>query len=670
MTNSDRLKSLLKATKASYQDTFYFDAPLDSELIRILHDELQALSHITQLDCQWRRPTLQDIELKKNIDRCLQRNARLIASTEILDQSLQQAGSFNELPNSEKVEFADAIADLVLSAINCDVTLEQLYEFFKSDAGDSSSDSDDSEDELNVRSGVVSAFKSFVAGTGLDQFINATDSMTEDATLKLSGLQLNDMVIRVLALMLEKGVYIQTLNLTSTGLNNQKLAQLTPGIKRNKKIQTLVLTNNWLDDSAGDSLSEIIATKTNILTIDLRGNTLGITALARLAAAVQNNPVLTALKIDGSNDKNMIAHKRQIEYRLNVNNLPAICAEVYRRINVLNETREKSLQERLIVPLNKLIIKLYMAATDQKIDMREWYKCYTNLESTAHIDAYLYRAGLLDTIVTLQKWDNPWRNFADLILNPTAQRLIAEAISIDSSVVGLNFNGSVFESDPSFALANALEENVAIDMLDFCSAEINDEMFSGFLSALAKRKSSLKGLDLSGAEFEANSDTDKSIVAVLRNNPELQYLIISDLPLSATYCFSELCADLAKNKLKLKWLDLINTSLNDSDAPAIVNILIKNQYLKEINLGENEFASFGVFQIAHAMCSNRNITMLDLGDLSSVFEDETSIKKIDALLGKNKPQQEKADKDAVTAVSGNATLLPIANGLLGGSPES
>jgi hypothetical protein len=231
-----------------------------------------------------------------------------------------------------------------------------------------------------------------------------------------------------------------------------------------------------------------------------------------------------------------------------------------------------------------------------------------NLTNLSITDSKLEETHLLHIVKLIDYLKN--LKFLDLSGNNLGQsgvKLLAESLKSNRSLLSLYLNKNNIESNGGFYLADSIIKNETLEKLSLSGNKINDNGLSSLLTVLSNNNKTIKYLDLSDNQL-LNSDL-QSISELITQNHTLNILNISNNHIDAVS--SHLIGLSLRHNSNLSIIYLQNTNLNEESAPLLLKNLADSK-ICEIYLDDNPFGEIGAILLANVLKSNNSIRFVSL----------------------------------------------------------
>ena len=419
---------------------------------------------------------------------------------------------------------------------------------------------------------------------------------------KLTGLNLNFTCYNIDTLIAKDlANVLNYFNLTylSLGYNNlgPSVVAILQALTNNTNLQILNLNSNDMDGQVVEDLANVIRNNSSLQSLDLGNNNLGPCA-TKILQALKENCNIRTLNLANNKMTSQVAEdlasviKKSTdltELNLSTNGLKSSAAIVF-----------KALQE------NVNLRKLYM---NSNLMTKEVVEDLANV-----IEKNLYLAELYLS-------DNCFKSSAVVILN---------ALKENNKLRKLYLNKNLMTEMVAEDLACVIKKNVDLEELGISDNELKSST-TLILQAL-EGNSKLKGLNLNGNSI--TGQVAENIVGVIKNNPNLEALYLSDNDL-------RLCAKMIlrvlKEKCNLKLLNLNNTNMSEQVAEDLASVIKNNSGLAQLSLSGNDFRSSAVV-IFRQLKGNTMLTILQFScnsmteeaaeDLANVIKNNSYLEEV------------------------------------------
>lgn len=231
-----------------------------------------------------------------------------------------------------------------------------------------------------------------------------------------------------------------------------------------------------------------------------------------------------------------------------------------------------------------------------------------NLTNLSITDSKLEEADLQHVVKLIEFLKN--LKFLDLSSNnlgETGIKILADSIKSNRSLLSLYLNKNNIDSNGGFYLADSIIKNETLEKLSLSGNKINDNGLSSLLTVLSNNNKTLKYLDISDNQL-LNSDL-QSISELITQNQTLNILNISNNVIGAVS--SHLIGLSLRQNINLSIIYLQNTNLNEESAPLLFKNLSDSK-ICEVYLDDNPFGEIGAILLANVLKSNNSIRFVSL----------------------------------------------------------
>ena len=384
-------------------------------------------------------------------------------------------------------------------------------------------------------------------------------------------------------------------------------------IKNNQHIQVLSLPNCVLDQKDLKIIIQAMQTVSSLEYVDFNNNTVDNKLASYVAAFITKNSKLKEFKFSKLTlNQNGFQHLNN--YLVKVKGLTTInimgcsllgknAATLVTTINNNTEIQELNISN-CTIPAYQLwsmlscITKLkYLNLSRCLLQPNETKKIFGILKRTKclqHVDlsANIMESYAVNNVAVMIKNNQHIQvlSLPNCVLDLKDLRIIIQAMQTVSSLEYVDFNNNTVDNELASDVAAFITKNSKLKEFKFSKLTLNQIGFEHLNAYLVKMKG-LTAITIIGCSFIAQNAI--KLVTVIRSNPEIQELNLSNCRMPANQSWSML-----SRIPKLKYLNLSQCLLQPNKTKKIFGILKRTKCLQHVDLSANIMESYAVNNVA------------------------------------------------------------------------
>ena len=447
--------------------------------------------------------------------------------------------------------------------------------------------------------------------------------------MTLCNCQLQPDVTKQILMVLNNMRHLETVDLSGNDMTDDSVSDMEAMIVNNEQLRGLCLPNCVLNQASLITICRALQTLSSLQYIDLSTNKIDSELASDIAVSITKNSKLKELKISElvliqSNFQHLYKYLVKIKGLTTVNIIGCsfIGQNVEKLVTVIvnnnSEIQELNLSN-CIMPANQswsmlsCITKLKYLNLSQCLlkpnETKEIFGILKRMNCLQHVDlsANIMDSNAVNDVAAMIKNNQNIQvlSLPNCVLDLIDLKIIIQAMQTVSSLEYVDFNNNTVDDELASDVALLFTNNIKLKEFRFAKLFTLNQIGFEHLNAYLVKMKGLTAITIIGCTFIAQNAI--KLVTVIRSNPEIQELNLSNCRMPANQSWSMLsCIP------KLKYLNLSQCLLQPNKTNKIFGILKRMNCLQHVDLSANNMRSDAVNDVAAMIKNNQDIQVLSI----------------------------------------------------------